>query len=213
MTPEQDPGTTPETDSGVVNGTPTGEQPATPTDTKPEPQQPQSNPELEALRKELNQAKMRENQLINQRKAEETKRLEEQNNFKELYEQTQAELKAKTDADTQAGAEREARDLRNSVIDKYDNPAVKEAAKKLLEKNDSLFYWSDSIDSPEAAQAAVKAQLDDIASVISPGTPETPRVPVDGNNPLASTHGANSAPVATGDELKALRERVGNIAI
>lgn len=71
--------------------------------------------EAERLRKELEQAKMRENQLLNEKKAKEeaeakqrAKELEEQNEFKSLYEQEKAKREA---IETERKAEEERKEL------------------------------------------------------------------------------------------------------
>lgn len=201
----QDPAQTAETVT-QVNGSLAEGNTATPT-VEPEVTQPDPSTaeidkikaELEAIKVAKNQAEMRANQLENERKAAEKAKAEEEGRYKELYEQAEAERQG-----------REARELRNSVIDSYENEKVRAAAKKLLAVDDSEFWWNDTVESPEDAKAQVKAKLDVIAETFAPEPtpvvePEVDAPSIDANNP-PTTMG-----VAPDEELKALKDRLANV--
>lgn len=188
----------------VVNGSQATGEPttATPTTTTPEP--PQENPyeaEAKRLKAELDQARMRENQLKNQQEAAERQRLEEANDWKAIAEQAQAKLDAQEAEREEAQRVAEAKAIREAAINSYENDAVKNAAKAMLEKNDNLFFWNGEVESEEDAKAQVISQLDAIAGVLpqAPVAPE-PDVTIDSNNP---GNGALTAPTETLAEMEA----------
>jgi membrane protein involved in colicin uptake len=144
--------------------TPQGETPVVTepkTNANPAPQVP--DPEVERLRKEAEQQKMRANQLENQLKAKEdaeaaaeAKQLEEQNKYKELYEKSEAEK----------AALKEAQDKREQEA------ALKaEQAKVFAEFPDEVRSLAEEVglnltDTDEDTVAEFKAKLDKISTKI-----------------------------------------------
>lgn len=155
------------------------------------------NGEAERLRKELEQAKMRENQLTNQLKAEqdakaaaEAKELEEQNQFKELYEQEKAKREAiETEAETRE-RQAEIAKAKKDVLGEYSDEV-----KALVEE-----VGIDLSDADETTIAAFKDKVDKIDKrVASTGK-------VAGNNQPTP----KGQPELSGDELKtAIRSEQG----
>jgi hypothetical protein len=143
--------------------------------------------ERDALQKERDQARMRENQLKNEREAEERKRLEEQGEWEKIARDAQAKLEEREREENERTIRQENQRLRDGVIENYPNPVVKQAAQKLIDKNENALYWGTATDEVDA-QAQVKAQLDAMAEVLgttpAPENTNTNTPPVDGNNPL-----------------------------
>lgn len=124
----------------------------------------EDNNAVEELRKKLEQQEMRNNQLANQLKAKEdaeaaaqTKQLEEQNQYKELFEQEKAKREAieqeREEADRKAAVDK----AKSDVLSEYSDD-VKALAKEVGISLDS---------SDEAAVAAFKEKLDKINSRVA----------------------------------------------
>lgn len=144
----------------------------------------QSPDEVEQLRKELQKLEMERNMLRNKQQEEETQRLKETENYKELYEKTQSELEQiQTRAEAEKAAQ-EARKFRDEVIDSYPDPKVQEIAKKLLAKNETAIAWGD-VDTFDDARAQLVEQLDAIKETVTT-TVESPEPTISGNNPAPS---------------------------
>lgn len=133
--------------------------------------------EAEKLRKELEQARMRENQLLNEKKAADeakaaadAKTLEEQNEFKTLYEQEKAKREA-IESEKQADERRtELEKAKAEVLADYSDE-VKALAE---EAGMSL------TDTDEDAKAAFKEKLDKVQKLVGATgkvTPDNPRTP------------------------------------
>lgn len=149
--------------------------------------------EVERLRREADQARMRANQLQNQldeqkkkEEADKLKQLEDNNEYKTLYEQAQAKLE-ETDRQRQAEEkQKEIKSVQDKLLEGYSDEVkqlAQEAGMGLTEPSDD-------------AVAALKAKLDKISTMVSSKG-------VGPNNPLTN----NSKPKLTGDELKvALRD-------
>lgn len=140
--------------------------------------------EVEKLRKELQKLEMERNMLRNKQDDERRKKLEEDNEFKALYEETQAKL-AQREADDQARADLEAaRKLRQQFIDDYPDPTVRKVAEKLIEKNESNLTWGD-VETEEEARSAIHSQLDALRETlgISQSDDEDTDIVVPANNP------------------------------
>jgi hypothetical protein len=172
---------------GQTQQTPPTDAPSDAPKAPEEPKVDETAAELERVKNELNKARMRENQLKKEQEDAERKRLEEANEFKSLYEQ---ERQARIEREEREAAEQEQnnlRQLRDSVIDDYKNPVVKEAAKALIEQNPNALFWAEATDEV-GAKAEVTRQLDALASKIgtppAPSGETNPTPPVDGNNPL-----------------------------
>jgi len=145
--------------------------------------------EAEKLRKELEQARMRENQLLNEKKAKEeaeakqkAKELEEQNEFKSLYEQEKAKREA---IETERETEEKRKELdkkKSEVLTDYSDEvkAVAEETGMALNSTD------------EADVAAYKEKLDKVQKMVGTGK-------VGPNNPGKST----GKPELSQDELRA----------
>jgi len=134
--------------------------------------------QLEAERKERQKIEMRARQLENERKEQELKKLEETENYKELAEQYKAQLAEREEAEAQAQAIAEAKKFREDTINSYPDPKTREAALKLLSKNESALSWGDA-NSWDEAGASLIAQLDALKEVVSPEQ----SVQVPSNNP------------------------------
>ena len=124
-----------------------------------------ANDEAAQLRKELEQAKMRANQLENEKakrdKAEEEARrksLEEQNEYKTLFEKTDAELKAIR--------EREERQARETELAKVSEGVLKDYPKEVQELAETAGLKLE--DESEVSRAAFKEKLDAIAKRVVP---------------------------------------------
>lgn len=191
--------TTVETVTPAAPSNEPGTTPAPVTDNK-------SSDELEAARKEAEQAKMRANQLANQlaekEKAETAarqKQLEEKEEFKTLYEQTQSRLKEIEEAQAAQERQEELKEATEIVFKDYPANVVEVA------KTAGLSLSDDS----EASRVLLKEKLDAIKDKV-PGSP-TPRA----NNPHSP---APAAPEKTelvnrmrnGDE-SATREYIRNL--
>ncbi len=146
--------------------TPQGETPVVTdpkTNANPTVQTPTVNPEVEAARKRAEQAEMQANMLRNQLAAKEkaeaeskARELEEQNQFKTLYETEKSKREAIEAA--QAEAERRAALKAESekVLSEYPD-----AVKALAEKTGLSLS-----DTDEASVAAFKAKLEDVRGII-----------------------------------------------
>lgn len=152
------------------------------------------DPAVERLRKEKEQADLRIRQLENERAAREkadeerkAKELEENEQFKSLYEQEKAKREAAEAEREQAERESELKKARADVLAEY-NEDVRALAEEV---------GLDLTDTDESAVASFKEKLDKINTrVASTGT-------VGPNNPQAN----NDKPELSGDDLKiALRE-------
>ena len=160
--------------------------------------------EVERLRKEKEQSDMRVRQLENERQARETadreaeaKRLKENEEYKQLYERSNAELeKLRTD--------REAEELRakttQATADVFkDYPeAVQQVA-----KTTGLTLSDDS----EAARLALKEKLDSLQKVVGGTTPQ-----VESTNPATTTPAQTTEPVTLGHP-RSLGEDNGQVQV
>jgi chromosome segregation ATPase len=147
------------------------------TNANPTVQTPAANPELEAARKRAEQAEMQANMLRNQLAAREkaeaeskARELEEQNQFKTLYDQEKARREAIEAA--QAEAERKATlaEETNKLLSQYPD-----AVKSLAETTGLSLT-----DIDDASVEAYKAKLDKIKAQI-------PQAKVTANNPSSTT--------------------------
>lgn len=146
----------------------------------PEPTEPQapaepknkgvSDEELSQLRKELEKAQMRANQLQNEAetrdKAEQEarrKQLEEQEEYKQLYEKTELELKTIREREESAARSKVLSDATDSVLKDYPKEVVDIAA------TTGIGLTDDS----EAARTSLKEKLDAIKERVAPAT-QTP---------------------------------------
>lgn len=153
--------------------------------------------QLEAERKERQKIEMERNQLRNKQEEDRKKYLEEQGNYKELYEEREAELqriKAESEA---AETEKAYYDLRNSFIDDYPDERVREAAKALVQKNPNNLIWSNSAETEIDAKSDIHAQLDALKETLgvlgSQDQDEDSDVSIDGNNPYPQDQVSRSA--------------------
>lgn len=144
---------------------------------------------VEELRKQLEQAKMRENQLANQLKAEQeakeaqkAKELEEQNQFKELYEQEKAKREAvETEAETKE---------RLSAIAKAKNEVLGEYSDEVKKQVEAL-----GLDLADTDEASVNSFKEKVA-ILDKGTASTK---IGGNNQPVTKEGTVEL---SPDELK-----------
>jgi len=132
--------------------------------------------EAEKLRKELEQARMRENQLLNEKKAREeaeaarqAKELEQQNEFKTLYEQEKAKREAIESEKQAKEREAELAKAKAEVLADYSDEvkALAEEAGMTLTEPD------------EDAKATFKEKLDKIQNLVGTNgkiTPDNPRI-------------------------------------
>lgn len=134
--------------------------------------------QLETERKERQKVEMRAKQLENQQKEADLRKLEETENYKELSEQYKAQLSEREEAEAQAQAIAEAKKFREDTINAYPDPRTREAALKLLSKNESALSWGDA-NSWDEAGASLISQLDALKEVVSPEQ----SVQVPSNNP------------------------------
>jgi hypothetical protein len=186
----------------MADETPTGETP-TPDSPKNEPSNPTTPPvdngsaaEVEQAKKDAEQARMRANQLENENKqlkanqAEaDKKQLEEKEEFKALYEKTDAELKQIRDERETAERQTKLSSETETVFKDYPESVVDVA------KTAGLSLAEDS----ETARTALKEKLEAIKAKVEPnGKP-----PVSPNNPN------NPAPANPDREalVKDMRER------
>lgn len=176
----------------------TANQPATPTQTPSAPPvvKPQDNSveelrrQVEEERKAREQATMRANQLENEKKqrdeaeaARKAKELEEQNQYKELYEQERAK-REEVERERQTAEEQQA--IANTKAE-----VVKEYSEEIIKEAKELGFDLTSAD--ETAVAAYKAKLDKLTTM----TGNTQKVT--GNNPPAPN---NQQPALNPDELR-----------
>lgn len=184
--------------SDTPNTGETASQPATPTPTPSAPPvvKPQDNSvdeirkQLEEERKAREQAQMRANQLENEKKQREeaeaerrAKELEEQNQYKELYEQERIK-REEIERERQAAEEKQAiAATKAEVVKEYSDEIIKEAKE----------LGFDLTSTDETAVAAYKAKLDKLATI----TGNTQKVT--GNNPPAPN---NQQPTLSPDELR-----------
>lgn len=164
------------------NGTPNGETatPKAPENGTPTPQTPPAGNgsegagEAEKLRKELEQARMRENQLLNEKKerdakdeAERNRKLEEDNQFKELYEQEKTKRET-IESERKAEINRKEIDAARTEVMSDFSDDVKELAEEA----------GLSLDSAEDdAKAAYKAKLEKIQAKLGTTSKVTPNNP------------------------------------
>ena len=135
--------------------------------------------EFERLKKEAEQATLRANQLANQLKAKEeaeaaskAKQLEENQQFKELWEKSEAEKQALLDKQAEEQRKAELANQTSTVLSSY-SPTVQELARTA-----GLTLSDDS----DEAQAELKAKLDAFAAKV-------PSARVEPNNPAPSAPG------------------------
>lgn len=181
-----------------MSDTPTGETvnvEPTKNDATPAVQAPEPKAEdnaVEQLKKELEQARMRANQLENEKKAREEaeakakeKELEEQNQFKDLFEQEKAKREAleqeQATKERQAELDRAKAEALNGFSDE-----VKQAAEKL---------GLTLLDTDEASVTAFKEKLE----VLGTSTPSSKVTP---NNPQIS----NKKSEVTVDQIRSIAE-------
>lgn len=124
------------------------------------------------LEKELQKVTLERNMLKNkmteaEQAAEEARKaaLEEQGDWKSIAEEAQRKLDEREAAEAAAEEDRQMRQVRQEAIDSYADPKVKAAAQKLVEKNDSSFWWGAAEDKTDAI-AKVHAQLDTFKEVL-----------------------------------------------
>jgi membrane protein involved in colicin uptake len=165
------------------------------TGTPPENEQPTNNAggEVERLRKEAEQAKMRANQLANEleerKKADDAAKeakLKENEEFKALYEQEQAK---RTEIETKFQAERKAQEVK-AATEELDKNYSKDVLELATAAGVALTDTSDE------AKAAYKERLDALTGKVKPSGS-----PVRGSNPAPTPR-----PVAqVSDGLNAMR--------
>lgn len=144
------------TDSNAT-GSLTGE-PESTVQTPPE-ESTVSKAEYDKIQKELQKLEMERNNLRNRQEEDRRKSLEESNEYKTLYEETQARLAEIEQAKEQETAVKEASKLRENFIDSYPDEMVKKAAKALIERNPSNLSWGD-VETEDQAKENIFAQLD-----------------------------------------------------
>lgn len=142
--------------------TPTGETvtpeaPSNGTGNTPAPIQDNSSADVEAAKREAEQARIRANQLENEKKAlqekleaEERKKLEEKEEFKQLYEQLKSQIDERDAKDAEQIRASELQTATDEVFKGYSDAAVELAKVAGLKLTDSS----------ETAQVALKAKLD-----------------------------------------------------
>jgi hypothetical protein len=133
-----------------------------------------ANDEAAQLRKELEQAKMRANQLENEKRESDKakadadrKALEDQNEYKKLFEKSDAELKAIR--------EREENAVRSAELAKVSEGVLKDYPKEVQELAETAGLTLN--DESEVSRTAFKEKLDAIAKRIVPGQTATPNNP------------------------------------
>jgi chromosome segregation ATPase len=134
----------------------------------PAPVTDNSGADVEQAKREAEQARIRANQLQNQldkiqkeQEAAQQKQLEEKEEFKTLYEQTQSRLKEIEDAQTAQERQKELATATEAVFKDYSANVVEVA------KTAGLSLSDDS----EAAQAMLKEKLDAIQKQVGSSTP------------------------------------------
>lgn len=167
-------------DTTPVVETATPEAPSNDTGTTATPPQVTSSADVEAAKREAEQAKIRANQLENEnRKLKEAqeeaqrKQLEEKEEFKTLYEKTQAQFDELKSAQESAQRQTELASATESVLKDYPAEVVE------IAKTTGLSLSDDS----EASQAALKEKLDAIKSKVAPGTTVTSNNPSNPTEP------------------------------
>lgn len=145
------------TTDSVATGSPDSE-PESTVQTPPE-ESTVSKAEYDKIQKELQKLEMERNNLRNRQEEDRRKALEESNEFKTLYEETQAKLAEIEQAKEQEAAVKEASALRESFIDSYPDETVKKAAKALIERNPSNLSWGD-VETEDQAKENIFEQLD-----------------------------------------------------
>lgn len=172
------------------DGTPNGE-----TVPAPAPSNVPSNPsvpspvnsgvDVEQARREADTAKIRANQLENELKkmrdeqeAARQKQLEEKEEFKTLYEQTQSRLREMEDATTQAERTQTLKSETETIYKDYSETVVE------LAKTAGLSLTDDS----DAAKASLKEKLDSFKSKL-------------GNAPITSNNPGNTVASGTSEDL------------
>lgn len=143
--------------------------------------------EVEEMRKQLQKLEMERNMLRNKQQEEEVKRLEEAENYKELYEKTQNELSEIQQRQEAETALNEAKKFRNEVIDSFPDEKTKEIAKKLIAKNEQALSWGADVETYDDAKAQLVEQLNAIKETVSVDEGPTPEPTVSGNNPAPSS--------------------------
>lgn len=156
-----------------------------------------SRAEYDKVQKELQKLEMERNNLRNRQEEDRRKALEESNEFKTLYEETQAKLAEIEQAKEQETAVKEASELRESFIDAYPDETVKKAAKALIERNPSNLSWGD-VETEDQAKENIFSQLDalkETLGIISEAKDDEDFSPeILANNPSTNT---NTDPVET----------------
>lgn len=170
--------------------------------------------EVERLKREADQARMRANQLENElkKKAEEEeaarqKQLEEQNEWKQVAEQNKAKLEAYEKEREAAQAQQELANATNQVLSTFSSEVQEEAK--------ALGITLGSAD--EAAQADFKAKLERLSEkVTAKATPSAnnpaPRVISDNDQMMrirSGDLGARHEAIANLQAVKAMREMSG----
>jgi hypothetical protein len=147
-----------------------------------------SREEYDKLQKELKKLEMERNHLRNKQEEERRKQLEESNEFKTLYEETQAKL-AEIEAQKEAEETlKSAQKLRESFINEYPDEAVRKAAKALIERNPSNIAWGD-VETEDQAKTQIFEQLDalkETLGIIGSEDTEEPYPQINPNNPATS---------------------------
>jgi chromosome segregation ATPase len=135
--------------------------------------------EAERLRKEAEQAKMRANQLANElearKKADEeakAQKLKEDEKYRELYEQTQAKLAAREDAEAKAKEQEAAKSKLAEVHQDF--------SKEVLEVAEAAGVTLTGVSDADVSD--YRSRLEAIASKVAPTSS-----PVRGNNPVPRT--------------------------
>jgi hypothetical protein len=155
--------------------------------------------EVERLKKELAQAQMQANQLTNKLTAKEqeeaaakAKQLEEKEEFKTLYEQTQARLKEIEDRDAANERSQHLTTETSTIFADYPETVVE------LAKTAGLGLTDDS----DAAKAALKEKLDSFkarvgtSSPITSNNPEAPVQTTDTQSLVTRTNKSEGSPMA-----------------
>lgn len=145
-----------------------------------------SKDEYEKLQKELDQIKMERNMLKNKTQEEHKARLEEEGEFKSLYEETKTELEAIRVEAERKEAESYNQSLRDKFIEEYSDSKVKEAAKALLKNNPNNLWWGSDAANEVDAKDQIFKQLDSLKEtlgVITEEKQEQDDTSVHANNP------------------------------
>jgi len=151
--------------------------------------------ELETERKERQKVEMERNQLRNKQDEDRKKQLEEEGNFKALYEEKEAELQRIKEEAELREAEQAYYNMRDDFINQYPDERVRKAAKALVDKNPSNIIWDSNAQTEEDAKQSIHSQLDalrDTLGIIS-SEQEEEAPEIDGNNPYPSDEIKKSA--------------------